>query len=598
MGAGRASRTMRQPLPAVPNCNFRRNKNTMNFKRTIALILFALLASYSAVAQSQIVPGNSTRFSNVSAGIGKFVANEYGQYQGFIYTGNASTGSSTMTIRGGYAVLSDSRGVLPYAVGVPLVINDSTPELVTPTSVSGCYKSQGMNQDGITVTCTITASFSFTHGTGATVTSGTGGLSEAAYDAFLFGGGVVVIEPGFYLNTSCTNCFASFNAAMAAVLPYGGVGFEDDRSSPPQYFSVQQTASTFLAVPTTLTAVTVGFGLNGANTTGGTYNGASTYHYCVAYVDIAGQVGACSADFSAATAGTGTANQIGFAAPAASAGAVGYVVYISLAGGTYSLSYQAPLTSAQCTLTKLETVTPACAVANATYGQSGSNAVISALTVSTASVGMQLGGVSGTLLTGNPNGRTTYGYVPSSHLAANGIPTVSLPFTVGGIGSATPIAIGTVNVPGGVMNWVGKELRICGKFTNTDVNSTVQNINIYWDAAGSNTAGSPVQIASLAATAGPGTAAAYTGNFCWQGHTSVSGAGVTAGSIFGDYSLLNYYLSATPAGIMVGGDTKTAAVASLNLAGTTGTENRISVVHTNTTGNNTPQLQTLTIEVL
>ncbi len=104
---------------------------------------------------------------------------------------------------------------------------------------------------------------------------------------------------------------------------------------------------------------------------------------------------------------------------------MGCVVYISLASGSYSLAYQAPLTSAQCALTKIEVVAPACAVTNATYAQTGSAAVISALTLNTSRVDMQLGGVSGTLLTGNPNGRTTYSYAPSSPIASeNGRVTV------------------------------------------------------------------------------------------------------------------------------------------------------------------------------
>lgn len=572
----------------------------MNFRRIIAYVsVLAALAMPMAMAQS--VPNliNSTAAENVSWSSGLFLANAYNYSGASVYTGNASTGSASITVRGGYVVLPDGRSVVPFAVGVPIVVSDSTPELVTPTAVSGCYKSQGMNQDGILVTCTITASFSFTHGVGAQVLSGTNGAAEAALDAFNWGGGTVVIGPGWRLglNTSCTNCFASQNAAMAGILPYQQVSFQDVQNGNPVFWNLQQTASTFLAVPTTLTATTVGFGLNGANTTGGTYTGASTYHVCIAYVDVAGQVGACSADFSALTAGSGTTNQIGFAAPAASAGAVGYVVYISLAGGTYSLAYQAPLTSSQCTLTKIETVTPACAVANATYGQSGSAAIISALTLNTSPVDMQLGGVSGTLLTGNPNGRTTYSYVPSSHLAANGLITVNLAFTVGGIGSATPIAVGTVNLPAGVMNYVGKTIRVCGKFLNTDVNSSIQNINLYWDAAGSDVAGSPVQIGALAAT-GTGTAAAYEGSFCDTFTTTTSGAGVTAGAVTPSVGFLEYALVSSGNVVGNGADTKAAAVSSLNLAGGSGFETRLSIVHTNTTGNATPQLQSLTIEVL
>jgi hypothetical protein len=552
-------------------------------------------------ARAQAVPTlqNSSGAADTSFVGGKFVANAYNYAGAVVYTGNASTGSASMTVRGGYVVLSDSRNVVPFAVGVPIVISDAAPELVTPTAVSGCYNSRGMNQDGATVTCTITAVFAATHGAGAQVLSATNGLAEAVLDAFNWGGGVVSLASGwqFGLNTSCTGCFATKQAVFAALLPFQSVSIEDDTSGTPQYWNVQQIASTFLAAPATLTATTVGFGLNGGNTTSGTYTGASTYHTACAYVDVGGQVGPESADFSALTAGSGTTNQIGFAAPAASAGAVGYVCYISLGGGTYSLDYEVPVTSSTCTLTKIETVTPACAVTNATYGQTGSNLVVSALTLSTSPVGMILGGVSGTFLTGNPNGRTTYGYVPSSHLATGGIPAVNLAFTAGGIGSATPIAIGTVNIPAGALNFVGKEFTICGEYINTDVNSVAQMIQIYLDAAGSDVAGSPVKIGNMQAGAGPGTGATYKGHFCESFHPTVSGAGATAGSIIPDFSVLNYYLASAPAINMLGGEIGTAAIGSLNLAGGGGFENRISIVHTNTTGNNTPTLQSLTFSV-
>lgn len=549
---------------------------------SIVLVLAALLVAVP-VASAQLVstpyqPGPGVGESRVS---GRFVASQYWGFQSRVINGgNSATGSQTITVQGSYGATADGRTFIPFQNGTPVLIDVNNQETVTPTAVS-CFSGAPANS----LTCNITASFNQIHGNGALAQSGTYGLQEAINDAALSGGGIVTVD-------SQWAALGGTTAMLAAAVPYSTVAIEDVRTGWPQFWNVTQTASTFLAQPTTLTAVTA---LPSATPVGA--YGTGTYHLAIAYVDAAGQVGQESADFSEAGLATGS---FIFSPPAASTGAVGYVIYISLTGGTYSLDYQVPLTSAVCKLTVVETTTPACAVANTTYSQSGATATVTAITVSTSPVGMILGGVSGTLLTGNPNGRTTYGYVPSAHLAAGGMPTVSLAFTVGGIGSATPIAIGTVNMPPGVMNFVGKEIRVCGKFSNTDVNSTVQNLNIYWDAAGSDVAGSPVQIASLAATAGTGTAAAYTGNFCWQGHTTVSGAGATAGSIFGDFSLFSYYISATPgvAFPAIGGDTKTAAVASLNLAGGGGFENRLSIVHTNTTGNATPQLQNLTIEVL
>lgn len=546
---------------------------------TSLLSVLALATLACAQTYPPAAPGNESR------ALGIFYAPNYaygfgGVSAGSVQAGNASTGAATITLRIGYIALPDGRKVVPFSVTAPILIGNGTnQESVTPTAVSGCYP---VDTDGFS--CQITGSFSNLHGRGEAIFSGTYGLQEAINDAFGSGGGKVVVDS--YWSTSP---LAGTNAILSAAIVYPSVAIEDDRGSGVQYWNVQQTASTFLAVPTTLTAVTA---LPSATPVGA--YGTGTYHLCIAYVDVAGQEGACSADFSEAGLATGS---FIFSAPAASAGAVGYTIYISLTSGTYSLAYQVPLTSTVCALTKIETITPACAVANTTYGQSGATATVTAITVNTSPVGMQLGGVSGTLLTGNPNGRTTYSYVPSSHLAANAIPTANLAFTAGGIGSATPISIGTVNLPAGVLNYVGKTIRVCGKYLNTDVNSSTQIIDAYWDAPGSNVAGSPVKLSALTAT-GTGTAAAYEGSFCENFVTTVSGAGATAGSLLPGFGILDYALVSTGNVVGNGADTQAAAVGSLNLAGTAGFSSRLSIIHNNATGNATPQLQSLSIEVI
>lgn len=546
-------------------------------KKAISILILALA---SGLCYGQTV------FNSREAGVFNAAAYNWADRDP-IAIGNSATGAATITLQWGSVALQDGRELVPFAVGAPLQIGTgTTQELVTPTAVSNCNVGRFANNYQ---TCAITATFAQVHGSGEMVTSGTAGLQEAIDDAFLNtvkapgSGGTVVVDKAWAIG-------GGTNAMLAAALPYGPVAIYDVRSGTPALYNIQETGAAFLAVPTTLTATTAA----PVSTPVGAF-GTGTYHLCIQYVDIDGQEGACSADFSEAGLATGS---FVFTPPAASTGAVGYTIYISLTGGTYSLSYQVPLTSAVCTLTLLENVTPACAVANATYGQSGATATVTAITVNTSPVDMQLGGVSGTLLTGNPNGRTTYGYVASSNFGSQGIPTINLAFTAGGIGSQTPVSIGTVNFPLGILNQVGKTIRVCGKFINTDVNSVSQQINLYWDAPGSNVAGSPVQIANLSASAGPGTAATYTGNFCWSGTTTVSGAGATAGSILGGFSLLNYYLSSAPVLNMLGGDIKTTATASLNLAGTAGFSSRLSIVHTNATGNATPTLQSLTIEVM
>ncbi len=561
---------------------------------TVATICLLTLA-FAGVASAQYLPASPP--SNISRGLGRFYAPNYafgfgGIAPGRVVFGNNATGSQTITLQLGLITLPDGRTDMPFNVNAPLLIGNGTnQETVTPTAVSGCYEasilsgSQGIN-------CTITGSFNNLHGQGEIVQSGTYGLQEAINDAFTTGGGVVVVDT--FWGGGYGSPMQGTTAILAAATPYLSVFIEDDRGpGAVQYWTTQQTASTFLAAPAVLTAGTFTF----STTPAGSYTTAAAYFACVSYVDVAGQEGPCSTTQSQ-TPGT-TLSSATVTAPVASAGAVGYTIYISLTSGTYSLSYEVPLTSAICTLTKVETVTPACAVANSTYGQAASNAVVTALTLATSPVDPQLGGVSGTLLTPNAGGRTTYGYVPSSHVGATGILAHSLAFTAGGIGSATPISIGSVNIAAGVMNTVGKEIRICGKYLNTDVNSSTQIIDVYWDAAGSNSAGSPVKLSALTET-GTGTAAAYEGSFCETFTTTVSGAGATAGSILPGFANLSYALVSTGAVVGTGQDTVAAAVASLNLANTAtaGFTTRLNIVHNNATGNATPQLQDLTIEIL
>lgn len=505
--------------------------------------------------------------------------------QNGVYTGNGSTGSSTITLVKGTIALPNGRVISPFSVTSPIIVGTET---VTPTAVSNCYNGAPIGS------CTITATFVSLHGPGETVQSATAGLNEAVYDAWNNGGGSVIADTSWVAVGGTT-------ALINAAIPYSNVYVSDIRGGVEQYWTVTQAGTTVLAAPTTLTAVTVGFGLNGGNTTSGTYTGASTYHYCIAYVDVAGQEGPCSADFSAATAGTGTTNQIGFAAPAASTGAVGYTAYISLAAGTYNLTYQVPITSSVCTLTRLETVTPACAVVNATYGQLGSTAQVSALTVNTAPLHLLATTASTTAAyIGTPNGRTLYAYVPHSAVGLAGVPSSMQAFTISPAPATTvPTVLGTINLPAGFMNLVGRTIRVCGEATNASGGTaTVENIELLWDAAGSNTAGAPVIVGQMQITA---TQASSPENysFCETLQTTVAGAGVTAGSVqpvFGNFTL------SEAAGTLhaSGPDVKAAAVGSLNLAGTGGNTQRLHIVYLHTTGTDATgtTLQGLTVEAL
>lgn len=555
----------------------------------------AVILVLSVAAFSQAIPGANNAASFL--------------WHARVISGNSSTGSGTIIIAGagggaGGATLPNGRTLSfnqIFSTLTPVIVDfgQVNAEYVTPTAVSVANCPGG--SVGANVQCaTITATFANTHGNSADVIDGTFGI-QSAVNAAAGTGGWVVIDGAWtaQFTTGPTGAPASASANIAAVVPFSQVALFDQRGGGAQLWTPTQAVSTVIATPATLTATTVGFGLNGANTTGGTYTGASTYHYCIAYVDIMGNEGPCSADFSAATAGTGTTNQIGFSAPAASAGAVGYVPYISLAGGTYALSYRVPLTSTVCTLTRVETVISACAVANTTYGQSGSAAIVSALTLSTSRIWIGTGGTSSTSdYVGNSNARTSYLYAPSNHLGTAGLVSASMPFT-GATAPATtvPAVLGTLQLPAGFMNYIGRTIRICGlaKEAAAGSTSTITSIQLWWDADGSNVAGVPVLLGGPVVTATLVTANADQWQFCQDIKTTVSGAGATAGSILaGAGSLTESYGAATTVSAAAGPTIGAAAVGSLNLAG----EARIHVVYLHTTGTDgaTPILQDLTVE--
>jgi hypothetical protein len=562
---------------------------------TVAALL--LLAGVPQLSQAQYAPSAP---SDLSAVAGRFVAQNYNypttaNYIGGPGGGNGgnSVGVSSITVQTAVIVLPDGRQIFPYNIFTPIIVGGvGVQEYLLPSGVSNCYYNSSTGNGS----CTISGTFTFAHSNGEPVISGTAGLAEAIYDAFLVGGGLVTIDKYWTrgINTSCSGCPASADALINSLVVFPSVSIEQISAYPVRYWSAAPSTDTFLAVPATLTAVTA---LPSATPAGAF--GTGTYHLCVAYVDIMGNEGPCSLDFSEAGLASGS---FIFTPPAASTGAVGYTIYISLTSGTYALAYQVPLTSSVCTLTLVESITPACAVTNTAYGQTGATATVTAITVNTSPLALQLGAASTTSdYVGNSNGHTTYAYIPGSHLGVIGMVAASLPFTAcpATVATTVPCVIGTLAVTPNILNYVGKEIRVCGKEQLTGASATVEKIQLWWDGAGSDAAGVPVNIANLSATVGPNTAAAYTGNFCWQGFTTAQGTTVTSGSIQGGYSFWEEYLSATPAAIFVGGDTFTATTASLNLAGGNGFTSRLHIVQLHTTGTDvSPQLMNLTFEVL
>lgn len=135
-------------------------------------------------------------FGQVSAGLGEsrlgafYFASAYGLWNSKIQIGTQAAGAGSITMFYPTVTLPDGRTIVPFSTTSPLLVGaGATAETVTPTAVSGCLKNN--TQQGV---CTITATFTYQHGAGELVQSGSFGLGEAVNDANLGGGGLVVLD--------------------------------------------------------------------------------------------------------------------------------------------------------------------------------------------------------------------------------------------------------------------------------------------------------------------------------------------------------------------------------------------------------------------
>ena len=536
-------------------------------KRLLSVFALILFGAINCYAQSPL--------SKVG---GKTYASAYAGWRVTIQSAPTATGAGTITVTPGIPSNPDGSQVNNAFVSpgggiyTPIIVGQGSAnqETVTPTAVSGC------NSSGAgTASCLITATFANTHGPGDIVVSGDAGIQEAINS---LGGinpkGVVVVD----------GAAGATDAMITATVVSPGVVIEDTRGYSEKWWSPVGNA-TAIAVPTVLTAVTA---LPSATPVGG--YGTGTYYMCIAYVDIMGQEGACSTTFSQAGLATGS---FIFSPPAASTGAVGYTIYISLTSGTYQLAYKVPLvtqpaavgaypvSNGVCTLTTVETVTPACAVTNTVYGSVGATATVTAITVNTSPIDPQVTVVSTTsVYVPNAGGRANYSYAPGMHIGEPGLPGSMLAYTISAApATVVPTVVGTVNISPGFMNVLGKTLEVCGEMTGTATAATIVDVQFQWDAMGQNTAGKGVLIGDLTGT--PSAALASTGHvsFCQDFQTTVTSASATGGSInhVGGYGGI---AGVTVAGSGALGDVVTpGAIGSLNLAD----DARINVIYLHTT---------------
>lgn len=476
----------------------------------IITLLAVPLVVFSQISQGPNPPSNQSYVG------GRFVARNY------VYTGmqiaagtNIPIGAGTISLNSGSTRLPDGRTIVPFFGGfnslgqpgpypfVPISVGAGTAqETVTPTAISGCYINAPVGN------CKITATFAKAHGQGEIVTSSTAGIAEAALDAYFYGGGTVVVDSSL---VQIAGSYAAVAADMVAapVMPF--VTLEDTRTGVARNWNPTANG-VFLPAPT-LPAINIA-GQAACDTThqmcsdatvAGSASWGGTVYACWTYVDILGNEGPCSAT----TNWTSVASKaIDLGIPAASPGAVGAVPYLSLSGGTYILAYQIPVTASLCTMTTLETITPACAVTNNSYGQVGSTfgagglfttggAQITTYPLNTAQLYPDLATTAQTI-TGQhalTNSSITYSYAPGSRVGACGasssnvVGAASAGAISGSSATTVPQPVTSWTIPAGCFNYIGAEFRVSGKFVYTDGGSGTSTIvAVGWDSALTNTA--------------------------------------------------------------------------------------------------------------
>jgi hypothetical protein len=569
-------------------------------KKFLAFLLSAALFALPMAAYPQGAGGGSaTPYANSPRFGATFPALEYGQWDERASSGGGTAGTTySLSMPRGYAVTEGGGApFVPYSVLVPISVGiGAVQETVTPTAVSGC--GVGVNAPNL---CTITAAFTYAHGVGTAITSSTRGLDEAVLVANGNGGGQVEIDAAWYGAGG-----TAANITAAPVFP--NVSISDFTYGIPRNWNATPTG---LALPApTLPAINI-TGQAACDAThqmcsdanvAGSASWGGTVYACWTYVDIMGNEGPCSAT----TSWTSVASKaIDLGIPAASPGAVGAIPYLSLSGGSYALAYQIPVTSSVCTMTKLETITPACAVTNTSLGQVGSTfgagglfttggAQITTYPVNTAMLAPVLATTAQTITAQHPmtNSSLTYSYAPGARVGACGassINTVQLAAAGGISGSSAttvPQPLGSWTIPAGCFNYIGAEFRIKGKFTYTDGGSgTSTKVIASWDSNVTNTASVPTPLCSILDTF---TSVAGADNVVWECTVKILTTGASGTALVNGISVGSIAAGQTTL-VRSAVDNAVAASAAIDLA----TNARISVQFQATGATSNPGAQTL-----
>lgn len=479
-----------------------------------------------------------------------------------VISGPNTTGSGTVNLVYGTVVTSDGVSFSPLNTNAPINIGgNSNMETVTPTAVSN-------STPLVYGTPSVTATFTYIHGDGDSLRSGTCGLQEALNYAGAQGGGIVLLDPAWTL-------LGGTQAMINAAIVPASVSIQDNRSGGGQQIGLAPSSVTPLAAPTALTTATSTNGMITGNTTGGTIGASGAYRLGVTYVDAFGGETTLSVDTASTavvTVSGGTTNSITVTSPAALAGAVGYRVYMTAASGASLSEILYPVGNAAITGTAVTSTVTGNGVLPSF--QIGTPVTINAIITGTAVV---------------PAQNSAYASAPVS--IPNAIVPSYPPFTaLGTIAAAATGTLGEINLPAGFLNVIGRTLRFKGMYyvTTNGTGGTVTTELILASIYG------VTSITPFTAVSSSIGASALTINFEFD-ITMVTAATGATGTV---------ECHGTVAYNVAGGTSPVGTIAMDSIHAVSSTidltkQNTLSVAHLNTTlGTSASQLRLLTVEVL
>ena len=202
------------------------------FRTLVSLIAVAGFIGTAFAQDNPTKFGGEVRAANFSYG----VAPNTPALRIDLASGPSSVGTATLTVAYGTVTLTDGTIISPLSVLAPVTVGTgSNAETVTPTAVS-------CNTPRVYQSCSFTASFTYQHGTGDQVTSGTVGLQEAINFANSKGGGLALVDYGWTI-------MGGTSALITAAVPLPSVTIEDDRYSGFQFWNPMPTTPTNWVFP-------------------------------------------------------------------------------------------------------------------------------------------------------------------------------------------------------------------------------------------------------------------------------------------------------------------------------------------------------------